>query len=163
MAAIDADIAAMEQRKGHRPEGARDYAQEQVRRAVQAALGKPAAPQGHWSHTPARQVCKGSALPVELTLKETSQAPDVSVRLHFRHVNQAEDYQVLEMKPGAGGAFHAAIPADYTDSPFALEYYFTLSAPESAWLLPGFDPNAPAQPYYVVPLCAAQEERTQGV
>ena len=158
LAGIDADIAEMEQKKGHRPEGARDYAPEQVRRAVQAALGKPGASRSGWSHTPAHHICKGTALPVELTLKEPSKAPEISVRLHFRHVNQGEDYQVLEMKPGSGGAFRAAIPGDYTDSPFAVEYFFALTTPEGAWLLPGFDPNAPGQPYYVIPLCAAEEK-----
>jgi len=156
LAGIDADIAAMEQKKGRRPEGARDYAPEQVRRAVQAALGKSAVLQSRWSHTPAHQVCKGSELPVELTLKE--ETAETSVRLHFRHVNQAEDYQTVDMK-AAGSVFRAVIPPEYTDSAFALQYFFELRTPKTAWLLPGFDPNAPGQPYYVIPLCAAEEER----
>lgn len=163
LAGIDADIAAMQQRQGRRPEAAREYPPEQVRRAVQTALGNPAIPRVPWSHTPARQVCRGSALPVEFTLKTSSAAPEASVRLHFRHVNQGEDYQLTEMKPAGGGAYRAVIPADYTDSPFALQYFFEVRTKESAWLLPGLDPNAPAQPYYAVPLCTAGEKSSGGV
>lgn len=161
-AGIDADIAAMRQQQGHRSEAERDYPPERVRRAIQAALGKPAIPPVAWSHTPARHVCPGSALPVEFSLKEKSSASADSVRLHFRHVNQGEDYQVVEMKPASGGAYSAVIPADYTDSPFALQYFFALRTQESARLLPGLDPNAPSQPYYLVPLCASAAKHGDG-
>ena len=71
-------------------------------------------------------------------------------RLHFRHVNQAERWQstVMDRK---GAAYVAAIPGTYTDSPYPLQYYFELkSAPDRAWLHPGFPKDLAGQPYYVV-------------
>jgi len=48
-------------------------------------------------------------------------------------------------------SFHAEIPAAYTNSPFALQYYFELrESPQRAWLYPGFNPDLLNQPYFVV-------------
>ncbi|HVH71822.1 MAG TPA: hypothetical protein VNB49_12015, partial [Candidatus Dormibacteraeota bacterium] len=60
------------------------------------------------------------------------------------------EYQVREMKE-SGGRYQAEIPAAYTQSPYALQYFFEIhNGPNQAWLLPGFDPNGPAQPYFLV-------------
>jgi hypothetical protein len=82
-------------------------------------------------------------------------AQPISVRLRYRHVNQAEGYQVAEMagSDGEGGAvrYRAAIPADYSDSPYALQYYFGLrDAAGRAWLWPGLSSDLASQPYLVV-------------
>ena len=54
-------------------------------------------------------------------------------RLYYRHVNQAERWESVELRDGA-----AAIPASYTDSPYPLQYYFEFhTAPDQAWLYPG--------------------------
>jgi hypothetical protein len=45
----------------------------------------------------------------------------------------------------------AAIPAAYTQSPFALQYYFHLAQDGSAGLYPGFNEVFANQPYFVVP------------
>jgi hypothetical protein len=74
---------------------------------------------------------------------------NVSVRLFYRHVNHAERWRNLPMTR-AGGAFTAAIPADYTASPFPLQYYFELSRPDAAWLYPAFNASLSNQPYYAV-------------
>jgi hypothetical protein len=74
----------------------------------------------------------------------------VSARLHYRHVNQAERWQssVMDRK---GQTYVAAIPGAYTDSPYPLEYYFELkSAPDRAWLHPGFPADLAGQPYYMI-------------
>jgi len=48
-------------------------------------------------------------------------------------------------------AYVAAIPSAYTDSPYPLQYYFELkSAPDRAWLHPGFPADLAGQPYYVI-------------
>ena len=48
-------------------------------------------------------------------------------------------------------AYVAAIPGEYTDSPYPLQYYFELkSAPDSAWLYPGFPSDLAGSPYYVI-------------
>ena len=50
-----------------------------------------------------------------------------------------------------GPGFKAAIPADYTKSPYALEYYFEFWRDAgTAWLHPGFAANLGNQPYFVV-------------
>jgi hypothetical protein len=49
------------------------------------------------------------------------------------------------------GGFRAAIPGDYTNSKFPLEYYFALERPgESAWIYPGFNGTLSTQPYYAI-------------
>ena len=45
--------------------------------------------------------------------------------LHYRHVNQAERWRQMEMQ-GNGDVFTAAIPAEYTQSPYAMQYSFEL-------------------------------------
>jgi hypothetical protein len=73
-----------------------------------------------------------------------------SVRLHYRHVNHAERWQSTLMDR-KGLAYVAAIPSGYTDSPYPLQYYFELkSAPDRAWLHPGFPADLAGQPYYVI-------------
>ena len=73
-----------------------------------------------------------------------------SARLYYRHVNQGERWQSLDMQ-ARGGAFSAAVPAEYTNSPFPMQYYFELkAAPSRAWLYPGFAPDRANQPYFVV-------------
>jgi hypothetical protein len=73
-----------------------------------------------------------------------------SVRLYYRHVNQAERFESTEMQAQAN-AYRAAIPAAYTDSPFPLQYYFAVrESPEKVWLYPGFAPDLLNRPYFVV-------------
>ena len=62
-----------------------------------------------------------------------------SARLWYRHVNQAERWANAEMA-AENGVYRASIPAEYTDSPYPLQYYFEFrDAPDKAWLHPGFD------------------------
>jgi hypothetical protein len=43
------------------------------------------------------------------------------------------------------------IPADYTDTPYPLQYYFELSnASGQAWLYPGLGPTLTDQPYFLL-------------
>ena len=47
--------------------------------------------------------------------------------------------------------YHASIPADYTNSPYPLQYFFALrDASGRAWFHPGFDEHLCNQPYFVV-------------
>src|SRR5205823_1955047 len=95
------------------------------------------------SHAAPEQFSPGSPLALSLS------AADVAVRLHYRHVNHAERWRSMQMS-GSSGKFLAAIPADYTASPFPLQYYFELSRPVGAWLYPAFDATLSNQPYYAV-------------
>jgi hypothetical protein len=70
--------------------------------------------------------------------------------LHYRRVNQAEAWQRQEMT-AENAMFHAVVPAEYTDSPFPLQYYFELRD-SAGWsqLVPGLNDDWSNQPYYVV-------------
>jgi hypothetical protein len=78
-------------------------------------------------------------------------APQLTgVRLRYRHVNQAETWQMIEMEL-AEKNYRAVIPADYTDSPFPLQYHFQIRAETGATrLYPGLQPGWRGQPYFVV-------------
>lgn len=87
--------------------------------------------------------------PLEIDL--TSSGGEIrAVKLHYRHVNQAESYQIEEMKSEDRHWRHI-IPGEYTDSAFPLLYYFELlDGQGNAWLYPGFEPDLANQPYFVV-------------
>ncbi len=159
LAAIDDDIAEMEklrQKPGAGTDSGSKYGVEQVKRAIRSALGKPVRPHLKWIHVPAPHFQPNAALAIELEMDSAAGTEKISaVRLHYRHVNQAEEY-VSEKMERSGGRYHASIPATYTQSPFHLQYFFEVTAGNGmAWLLPGYDPNQPRQPYFVVQQHAA--------
>jgi hypothetical protein len=88
-------------------------------------------------------------LPILLSVPEG--APLLaSVSLWFRHVNQAERWSSRPMERIKRG-FESSIPAEYTASPFSLQYYFELHpATASSSLYPGFNEELSNQPYYVI-------------
>jgi len=84
-----------------------------------------------------------------LVLAVTVADEDVTAaRLHFRHVNQAEAWQVADATPSKDG-FAASIAAGYTASPFSLQYYFELRGTRRADLFPGLADDLANQPYVV--------------
>ena len=149
--AIDEDIAAMEkQKEGRQPGGS--VAPEKIKHAIAEALGNPLWPSNKWQHAAPKNFQPGTPLPIEFQVEKakTSSSP-ITVRLHYRHVDQAEDYEVVEMKEQGGGHFSGEIPGAYTQSLFPLQYFFEVhSGPKQAWLLPGFDATLSSQPYFVV-------------
>ena len=73
-----------------------------------------------------------------------------AVHLYYRHVNQGERFETLEMQP-KGSRFQATIPADYTNSPYPLQYYFVIQRDaKNAVLYPGFEQGLAHQPYFVI-------------
>jgi hypothetical protein len=148
--AIDDDIARMEKLPQPSSAVSGAYPTEQIRRAVDYALGKPTHPNPHWNHSAPREFRPGESLPLDFVLEQAEGGSPMVIRLHYRHVNQAEDYETQDMVQ-QGKRYRAVIPAGYTQSLYGLQYYFQLQTREAAWLLPEFDPNAPAQPYYFVP------------
>ena len=137
--AIDADIAALEKRLP----SAVAAADPKVKAAVAEALANPRRPVASLRHAPTAGFRPEQPLGIEL------RAAAASVRLWYRHVNQAERWQSAEMRPSDSG-WRAAIPATYTDSPYSLQYYFELRNHDDAWLYPGFAPDLANQPYFVV-------------
>lgn len=116
--------------------------------AIEEALeGRRRAPPA-CAHTPPPGFRPHAA--VEITVGVSGAPEPISVRLYYRRVNQAERWEVVDM--GArDGAHLASIPAAYTDSPFALQYYFQVEdGTGHAWLHPGFGPDLAGRPYYLL-------------
>jgi hypothetical protein len=154
LAAIDDDIAEMEKRRqnpGAETRSGQSFDAAQVRRAIQEALGRPSRPPLRWKHVPAQHFQAGTPLNIELEVDSPKGTSHIStVRLHYRHVNQAEDYLAEEMEY-IGGRYQNSLPGTYTQSPYHLQYFFeVLGNNNTTWLLPGYDPNQPHQPYFVV-------------
>ncbi|HVH85445.1 MAG TPA: hypothetical protein VM912_01890 [Terriglobales bacterium] len=143
--AIDEDIAAMAKRLETAPETSAPGPA--VRSAIAEALGRPPRPVGRCSHRPPERFVPKQELPIVLSIEK---AEPISGLLYYRHVNQAERYQTVNLQ-AHGSDYRATIPASYTDSPYPLQYYFELRrGPTSAWLYPGFDTYLMNQPYFVV-------------
>jgi hypothetical protein len=144
--AIDADIAVMARALEAATAGTPDTAE--VRAAIDEIRGRPLRPQPACLHTPPAGVVRGAEL--ALTLACPAPASPSVVRLHYRHVNQAERYQAADMQR-RGDSWHATIPAAYTDSAFPLQYYFEIrKGTNEASLYPGFAPDLASTPYFIV-------------
>ena len=73
-----------------------------------------------------------------------------SARCYYRHVNQSEEYESVEMTP-SGQGYRTLIPSSYTNANYPLEYYFEIQRPETGpALYPGFNQDLTNQPYFVV-------------
>ena len=142
LALIDADIAEMEQGL----DAAIEMDDERVAAAVAEVLRRPKRVIVKCRHQPAPRFRRKETLPVQITMLSRAR----SVRLFYRHVNQAERFESVEMEPQSG-TFRATIPAAYTDSPYPLQYYFEVrESADRAGLHPGFGADLANQPYFVV-------------
>ena len=141
--AIDEDIEDMERRL--RPgEGGTDASP-----ALQSALSHSPKRPLRGVHTPLARFRAGESLPIEISFEG---AGERRVLLHYRRVNQAEPWLSASME-AVSGAYRAAIPGEYTQSPYPLQYYFEVRANSGdASLYPGFDAELANQPYFVVRL-----------
>ncbi len=146
LTAIDADIAAMEQELAALAPTAATPAR--VREVIDGVLSWTPRLALECRHRPPTRLTAGQPLPLSLTVARPA-TPSLS-RLHYRHVNQAERYQVLDMARDGDG-YRAVIPAEYTNSRFALQYFFEVrTADGRASLFPGLDQALTNQPYFVV-------------
>jgi hypothetical protein len=84
-----------------------------------------------------------------LTIAATLGSGAVKAVLHYRHINQAERWQTIAMTAN-GTAHSAVIPAEYTATPFHLQYYISMEAGGGIRIAPGFAPDLANQPYAVV-------------
>jgi hypothetical protein len=141
--AIDQDLAVLE--KVHFDPN--PSAPKTAALAIDQATGQPSRVSFKCEHTPPKGF--EARKDVALTLSVQGAAP-AATHLFYRHVNQAERWQSVEMRRD-GHSFHASIPAAYAQSPFALQYYFELrQSPGSAALFPGFNKIFTNQPYYLL-------------
>jgi hypothetical protein len=144
---IDADIADMERRLAPAPASA-GGSPARIGQAIREVLALPRQPTVSCYHAPPERFKPGQELPIELAILMGNRPS--SVQLHYRRVNQAERYHVAEMV-WKSDSYLALIPADYTNSPYPLQYFFELhDGAHIAWLYPGFDATLSNQPYYVV-------------
>jgi hypothetical protein len=139
--AIDADISLLEARLP----SAKLTEDPKVKAAIEMATSPPQLASADVHHRSPDRFQRKQPLIIELTSPALA-----SATLHYRHVNQAERWQssVMDRK---GQSYVASIPGAYTDSPYPLQYYFELrSAPDRAWLYPGFPADLAGQPYYII-------------
>jgi hypothetical protein len=143
--AIDEDIDFMRKILERTPTS--DISQhDNVRLAIQEVMGRPKRDSTICYHTKPEHFKAGEPLKLEISIEKTIR----SVKLYYRHVNQAERFETLEMQ-SKGKSFRATIPADYTEILYPLQYYFELREnQDNAWLYPGLTAKLTQQPYFVV-------------
>jgi len=143
--AIDEDIELMAN-KLEQTQRSSDTQQDNVRLAIEEAMGRPKRDFTVCHHIQPKHFKVGEPLDLELSIEKAI----ASARLYYRIVNHAERYQTVEMQL-IGKSYRVSIPADYTNSQYPLQYYFELKeGPEKAWLYPGFTADLTNQPYFVV-------------
>jgi hypothetical protein len=140
LAGIDKDIAAMQATIA--VGGARRKDAAAAIAKITAVHHRPSAP---CRHAMPAALQPGAPLPLSLA----AAGDGISARLFYRHVNHAERWRDMTMI-WTGADFTAAIPGEYTASPFPLQYYFELSRADAAWLYPAFNATLSNQPYFAV-------------
>jgi hypothetical protein len=136
---IDRDIALMEKAKAGEPDS-------KVAAAIKEALGRPERAALRCHHNSPSRFKAG--LPVEIAITVPEQA--TAVRLFYRHVDQAERFEAVEME-AREGAYRGTIPAHYTESDYPLQYYFEVrQSAAKASLYPGFGADLTNQPYFIL-------------
>lgn len=149
LAAIDQDIADMEELKSKLPPTFPMPSEQVIQGAIKAILQPPKRPDVKLSHTPAKNFRPGEAVELEFAVAERKELVTGAI-LHYRHVNQAE-LHVDEPMRMSDGMYRATVPAEYTNSPYPLQYYFELVGTDGRnWLYPGFEPSLCNQPYFVI-------------
>jgi hypothetical protein len=139
--AIDADIAALETKLAMAKDGDGQW----VTEAIQTVEQHAASERQQIDHSAILTFAPRQPLDVQMTAQNVS-----SVRLYYRHVNQAERYSVLDMER-AGESFHAIVPAGYTDTEYPLQYFFQVTDKVgTVSLYPGLDDRTSHAPYFVV-------------
>jgi hypothetical protein len=142
--AIDEDIARMDARLA----SATTTGGARVNAAITEVLGRPLREPAACTHRPPAGFRPSQAVALEVAVERGRKL--LSGWIYYRHVNQAERYQSVEME-ARNNVFHASIPAGYTNSPYPLQYYFEFKeSPERAWLYPGFAANLANLPYFVL-------------
>ena len=143
--AMDQDIAAMT-RKLNGAESSPVAAGSRTALAIREALERPRRIPAACRHARPPAFRADQSVDLELTVEKAPQ----SIRLYYRRLTQAERYETVEMQ-AEGKRYRATIPAAYTNSPYALQYYFDLKdEQETACLYPGFNFDLTNQPYFLL-------------
>ncbi len=136
LSAIDRDIAAVE---AWSPAGTlKNAARDTVAAAIAAVLSPKPRPIAVLEHKPAPSFRPGQALAIAVG----APAEATGILLQYRHLNQAETYRAIELKR-EGAVWRASVPAEYTRSPYPLQYYFEVRSAKGVALWPGFSKRLP--------------------
>ena len=149
--AIDQDTADLETLLKQPPADTQKVDANVIRQAMRAVLNESPDYEHPFLanlHTPPPSFQRGKPLPIVARIGGSAMI--AGLRLRYRHVNQAELWQATDMEQ-TGEEYRAAIAAEYTDSPFPLQYYFQIrTSSGNAWLYPGLEQRWRGQPYYFV-------------
>ncbi len=141
--AMDSDIAAIQKELDSAKAGERDA---KAVSAIKEALGRPERAKLRCDHNPPSHLIAGQAIDLAITVPPES----ASVRLFYRHVDQAERFETIDMQ-AQDRTYRASIPAAYVDSDYPLQYYFEVKQKSGkASFYPGLGPNLTVQPYFVL-------------
>jgi len=142
MPAIDKDIAAL---GAMLDSGGSGEGSPKIRAALETVLKRPQRARLTVRHATPERFTRGDALALEIAAEDTAE-----VRLHYRHVDQAENHVAIAMER-RGLKYVASIPAEYTKTEFPLQYFFEVHGSDGkAGLYPGFMSEPINQPYFVV-------------
>lgn len=119
-----------------------------VASAIRYATTNPQRPSFQIAHTPAPRFVKGQ--PLDIAFENADGQIERAV-LHYRVVNHAQRWKTVELVK-TGTTFAGAIPADYTDTRYPLQYYVEVLANGKATYHPALASHLSNQPYYVVSL-----------
>ena len=137
LTAIEADVDAMARELKAR-------ADEPGRAAKVSVADRPATT--GLQHQPPESYAPGD----DVALDVAAAGEVTGVRLHYRHVNQAEHWESVDLEPESG-RFTGRIPADYTKSTYPLMYFFIAEHQDGGVALhPGFEADLANQPYYLI-------------
>ena len=142
---IDTDLTAMREAVDGSQTAPDASKQANADLAVKLITGSAVRAKLECTHTPAEKFTPGQPFNLELGLAR----PEGSVELFYRHVNQGERWRSMPMQ-AVGGKFTVAIPGEYTDSVYPLQYYFVITTEKSASPYPGFNETLSNQPYYAI-------------
>ena len=144
---FDEDIADLQKRIEMNTPPANIADPAAAERALKIANSKPVRPSVAAQHTPSERFSSGQ--PLAISLQVTSRTLH-RVVLHYRHINQAEVWQSVELM-AKGDVFQGEIPAEYTAKRYALQYYFEVeTGPAEATLFPPLATDLANVPYYIV-------------
>jgi hypothetical protein len=118
-----------------------------ARKMVAAVLARPKRLSVAANHTPAAHFDPGK--PLEVSVAFNSNGVKRKVNLLYRQADQSQRWHSVEMHT-RDNEFRATIPADYTQSPYPLEYYFEVHESGESTIFPGFGPDLSNQPYILV-------------
>jgi hypothetical protein len=144
---IDADLTDMEKRLAEpAPQRLSTIDPGVTQRAMAPVLSCPRSPAIAGPQTPPPNFDPGK--PLELSASFGARS-GLKVNLQYRHADQSQRWRSVEME-ARDNRYRAGIPADYTQTPFPLLYYFEVHDAAGSGIYPGFNADLSNQPYYLL-------------